>query len=231
MQINYLNDYNGFHIYEVDEIPSTNTYLKENQFKYPDKSILIAKKQTNGRGRYQRIWESNDDIIFSILLKNNNCYQIITPLAIISALKDFNIKSLIKWPNDIYLDNKKLSGILIEDTYENNFLSSIIGIGLNKYDKDNVDGIGYYKYNNEISNMDLILKILDKFNYYLNQDKDILIEEYKNNNIVIGKEITYLNNDYKCIDITEEGYLIVINDKEQLIIKSNEIDIKKAIKK
>jgi BirA family biotin operon repressor/biotin-[acetyl-CoA-carboxylase] ligase len=231
MQINYLNDYNGFHLYVVDEIPSTNTYFKEKQLEYSDKSILIAKKQTNGRGRYQRIWESNDDIIFSLLFKNNNLYQIITPLSIISALKDFNINSKIKWPNDIYLDNKKLCGILIEDTYSNNFLSSVVGIGINKYDKDNVNGIGYYKYNNQITNMSLINKILDKFNYYLNLDKDILMKEYKDNNIVIGKDIIYLNKEYKCIDITEDGYLVVKNDNEILNIKSNEIDIKNAIKK
>ena len=65
MQINYLNDYNGFHIYVVDEILSTNTYFKEKQLEYSDRSILIAKKQTQGRGRYQRVWESNDDVIFS----------------------------------------------------------------------------------------------------------------------------------------------------------------------
>lgn len=231
MQINYLNDYNGFHIYVVDEIPSTNTYFKEKQLEYSDKSVLIAKKQTQGRGRYQRVWKSNDDVIFSLLFKENNLYQIMTPLAIISALKDFNINCKIKWPNDIYLDNKKLCGILIEDTFNNNFLSSVVGIGLNKYDKDNVNGIGYYKYNNQITNMSLINKILDKFNYYLNLDKDILMKEYKDNNIVIGKDIIYLNKEYKCIDITEDGYLVVKNDNEILNIKSNEIDIKKAIKK
>ena len=231
MQINYLNDYNGFHIYLVDEIPSTNTYFKEKQLEYSDRSVLIAKKQTQGRGRYQRVWESNDDVIFSLLFKENNLYQIITPLAIISALKDFNINCKIKWPNDIYLDNKKLCGILIEDTFNNNFLSSVVGIGLNKYDKVNVNGIGYYKYNNQITNMSLINKILDKFNYYLNLDKDILMKEYKDNNIVIGKDIIYLNKEYKCIDITEDGYLVVKNDNEILNIKSNEIDIKNAIKK
>jgi biotin-(acetyl-CoA carboxylase) ligase len=79
--------------------------------------------------------------------------------------------------------------------------------------------------------MSLINKILDKFNYYLNLDKDILMKEYKDNNIVIGKDIIYLNKEYKCIDITEDGYLVVKNDNEILNIKSNEIDIKNAIKK
>ena len=99
-------------LYQVDEIPSTNTYLKNEYNKYDDSSILWALKQTEGRGRYTRKWESADDLTFSIIFKEKYNSAIITPLAIIYALNDYKINAKIKWPNDIYLYGGKLAGIL-----------------------------------------------------------------------------------------------------------------------
>ena len=67
MEIKYLYKYENINMYFVDEIESTNTYLKDhyNEFKIP--ACLIAKKQTKGRGRYDRVWLSDDDLIFSFL--------------------------------------------------------------------------------------------------------------------------------------------------------------------
>ena len=120
----------SYNAYIIDVVDSTNTYFKNNYQNYQDKSVLIANKQTNGRGRFERTWKSNNDICFSILYKKKELFSVIAPLAIIYALKDLNIDALIKWPNDIYVNNKKLSGILIEDIYKDSFLASIVGIGI-----------------------------------------------------------------------------------------------------
>ena len=132
MEIKYLYDIDKFHLYKVDEIFSTNTYLKDNYDKFENLSILWAIKQTNGRGRLNRVWESNDDLTFSIVFKEENYNQIMIPLMIIEALKKYDISASIKWPNDIYYNDKKLCGILIENIYDNNvFKASIVVIGIN----------------------------------------------------------------------------------------------------
>ncbi|MBQ9899915.1 MAG: biotin--[Acholeplasmatales bacterium] len=156
-EIKYLGDILDYHLYHVESIGSTNTFLKENYQKYPDKTILWASIQTNGRGRYDRRWQSSDDYIFSILLKDNYNNEIIAPLAVLRALKSFDIDTKIKWPNDIYYNNKKLCGILIESIYSSKFIASIIGIGINKKDKLDVDGIGI---NKDIDHKELISKII-----------------------------------------------------------------------
>ena len=117
MEIKKIEEKDGFILLKVDEIPSTNTYLKSEYNNYQDNTILWAINQTNGRGRYNRRWESKNDLTFSILFKEKYDSAIITPLAIILALNDYNINAKIKWPNDIYLYGGKLSGILIEDVY------------------------------------------------------------------------------------------------------------------
>ena len=227
-EIKYLCDILDFHLYHVRSIGSTNTFLKENYTKYPDRTIIWADIQTNGRGRYNRIWESDNDIIFSILKKNNGPYQIITPLSITLALKKLNINTGIKWPNDIYLNNKKLSGILIEDIYNNKFISSIIGIGINNTDKDNVSGIGL---NIDIDKYYLIHLILNEFDKLNEMSLEELIKLYKEYSIVIGKRIIYKNKEYEVLNIDSNGYLIIKNDNEELTLSCDEINIKESMLK
>ncbi|MCR5349744.1 MAG: biotin--[acetyl-CoA-carboxylase] ligase [Acholeplasmatales bacterium] len=215
-----------YNIYLVDEINSTNTYFKDNYQQYENDSVLIALKQTAGRGRYDRVWQSDDDIIFSILKKNNGYYHLISPLSIALALKKLNINVGIKWPNDIYLNNKKLSGILIEDIYNNGFVASIIGIGINKTDKDNVLGIGL---NIDVDKYYLIDLILNEFDNLSKMNLKDIIDLYKKYSIVIGKKIIYKNKEYEVLNIDSNGYLVVKNDSEKLTLSSDEINIKESL--
>jgi len=126
--------------YYFDRLESTNNKAKE--FNPPESEFVIyTNNQTKGRGQYDRVWQSNTGLTFSIILnESNDLYNIIVPLAIIQYLKKMNINAKIKIPNDIYLNNKKLGGILIENIYlENRFIKSVIGIGLNINEEIQVD--------------------------------------------------------------------------------------------
>lgn len=226
--INYLKDEEGFHIFHVEKIDSTNTYFKEHHSQYLDNSILIADHQENGRGRYKREWIDKDDLLFSILSKNKRRYEIITPIAIMNALRDYSIKAFIKWPNDIYVDDKKISGVLIEDIYNSNsFICSIIGIGINytKKDKYISTGINEYLILDKTSFLDRILFHLNKC--YSLPDK-YLLDEFKKNNLCLNRKIIFHGKTYKIVDFTKEGYLIGKGD-DNIVIRSDEIDIKSCL--
>ena len=179
-----------FNIYRINSIPSTNTYFKENYNNYSDMSVLIANEQTNGRGRFLRQWESKNDICFSILFKEKHPNAIIAPLSIVLALNDLGISSGIKWPNDIYLDDKKLSGILIEEIYESSFVASVVGIGINIDDKPHYNGIGLAKYITT-SKHKIIEIILHHYKRLINIPMTDLIKLYKDNSIILNKKIIY----------------------------------------
>lgn len=216
----------AYSYYLADSIPSTNTYLKNNGDFYPDKTVLIALEQTEGRGRYNRVWKSNSDIIFSILLKRNGPYAISTPLAIVLALEEFGFDTNIKWPNDIYYNGLKLSGILIEDVYKEQFQFSVIGIGINLSDKEEVNGIGL---NTDISSYSIIQKITEKFDILNSISMEEVIKLYRNKSMVLGKDVSYHDSIYKAIHVDDMGYLVLQNDKETLRISSDEINIKEAL--
>lgn len=114
---------------------------------YPDKSLIVADEQTSGRGRADHHWHTppNAAIALSLLLRpttnelamlEKNRLQRFTGLGALAVCKalesNFNISPKIKWPNDILLNQKKLSGVLVETHWLGNELTAIvIGIGIN----------------------------------------------------------------------------------------------------
>lgn len=229
MDITYLYDINSFHIYYVEEIESTNTYLKEHYHEFPKPSVLVAKRQTKGRGRYDRVWKSDNDLIFSLLFDNLYYNEIIAPLSISLVLESKNVKAGIKWPNDIYINSNKLSGVLIENIYSDKLLASIVGIGINRTSKEDYSSVGLLDFLGDFSNMEFIKEVLIKYQELLNYEFSELISLYKKYSIVIGKKIVYKNNIYTATSIDEFGHLVISDDINEFHITSDEISIKESI--
>lgn len=121
-----------------DSIPSTNDYLSSLDFS-PRTQVCVATQQTQGKGQHNRQWLSGKDnsILLSIrrsflISVNLNGLSLVVGLALIEALKQHGITELqLKWPNDVYYQDKKLAGILIENSLQSQIQSVVIGIGIN----------------------------------------------------------------------------------------------------
>ena len=124
-------------IFNFTKIESTNdfarTLITEHKI---SKGIVTADEQTKGRGRYGNQWSSPKGnlyftIFFPILRSNLKKIQFLVQLQIRNILKKYRIKNLsLKWPNDLYINNKKVCGILQESIVFKKFFL-IIGIGIN----------------------------------------------------------------------------------------------------
>ena len=129
---------------KLDAIDSTNEFLKglSNKQEVANYTVVTAENQLKGKGQMGSKWdsESGKNLIMSVLVKiflfdyesffNLN---VVISLAVIRTLKKYNIPELsIKWPNDIMSANKKIGGILIENSIkEAGKITSIVGLGLN----------------------------------------------------------------------------------------------------
>lgn len=124
-----------------ETIDSTNSEAFRQIERANDFTTYAAKFQTSGRGQKGNSWESvvGKNLTFSILIrpvllkaKDQFLVSQIVALGIVNFLKDFGLTAKIKWPNDIYIDDRKICGILIEHYLSGaNLSASIIGIGLN----------------------------------------------------------------------------------------------------
>ena len=143
-EINKIKTFKNYSLEIVNETKSTNDDLKKDWPNYKPR-ILIAKEQTQGRGQFNREWSSPKDkgIYFSFTHRNTHSNDIEFPLSIIAGLSlysailefsNINTEKLwLKWPNDIFLSNKKLAGILSECTPQSKQKNYIVGIGINIY--------------------------------------------------------------------------------------------------
>ncbi len=224
MGIDYLYDLLDYKIYHIDEISSTNTFFKENYDKYKDKSVLICDKQTNGYGRLDHKWISDNDLTFSILYNHKNNYLLV-PLSVIYALKKYKIDSKIKWPNDIFIDNIKIGGILIEDIYLDKFISSIVGIGIDLSKKEEFNVLSFDKLFS-LDKYDLLNNIIISYEELSKLDDKKILSLYKENSLVINKNFYYNDKLYKCIDIDDNGNIIAKYDDKIVNVSSGDIKIK-----
>ncbi len=129
---------------KLDATESTNDFLKalSNNQMVDNFTVVTTDNQTKGRGQMGTDWvsEVGKNLIMSVLINDflfdkSRVFDIniIVATSIIQALQTFNIPELsIKWPNDILSDNKKIGGILIENSFKNDgTIHSIVGLGLN----------------------------------------------------------------------------------------------------
>jgi BirA family biotin operon repressor/biotin-[acetyl-CoA-carboxylase] ligase len=126
-------------IIRFDEIGSTSDYAKELIAKN-ENVVVIATKQTGGKGTKGRSFSSNEGGVYltklcfydNFFAKDAFLVMARTAVAVCKTLEDFDLKPKIKWANDVFVANKKICGILIENIFSGNKISSsLIGVGLN----------------------------------------------------------------------------------------------------
>lgn len=123
-------------ILSYDVLESTNDYLKTRADTLPEFTVCWTLFQHSGRGRRGHHWESEagKNLLFSMLIKTDilldDMMQWVTDCLIL-FLESYHIHAKVKVPNDLMVNHRKISGILIERLFETKYLATIIGIGLN----------------------------------------------------------------------------------------------------
>ena len=203
----------------LDKVESTNDVAAS----LPLKTCVVAKEQTKARGRMGRRWISlGGNLFFSLVLKN---YGIQTPLlsfvlslSVAECLKEFDAS--IKWPNDVLIKGKKISGILLENLED----KVIAGIGINTQ-KAPTEDVLYptCSLEGKIKNEDLLNNILESL------DKNIEIFESEGFQKIKEKWLTYSKGVGKEIIIrlpNEEikGEFIGLTDEGAVQVKTKDLN-------
>jgi len=218
----------------ISETNSTNNYLKELlQTQNVDEGTVVwADFQSAGKGQRGNGWESEagKNILFSIVLfpgfiKAGEQFILsqIVSLAVANCLQEYTEGISIKWPNDIYWNEKKICGILLENTIlEDNIGHSVAGIGINinqeNFRSEAPNPVSLKQITNRDYNLEEILKtVVDNINAYYQQIKigktDFLIKQYKES--LFRKDGYHLYNDgisdflARIQDVDSSGLLIL----------------------
>ena len=241
---------NKIHIYK--SLESTNKTAKEMAVAGAEHgTVIISDCQTMGRGRYSRnFFSPSGGLYISIVLRpevlhfeNPTAVTAFAAVSVCEAIESISQKApQIKWVNDVFIDGKKVCGILTEAVtdFESGGLEWVVlGIGINVYIRtedfpDDLQHSATSIYPDE--NMPgmrnkLSAEIINRILGFetLPSEKEIF-EKYKKRLMVLGKEITVIQNqmEYKAtaIDVDSDGHLIVKNENGEIItVSSGEIRI------
>lgn len=216
----------------VEETDSTNSLIRQMMAEgaMPEGSVVVANFQTAGRGQVGNVWESEagKNLMFSMVIYPScipaNSQFLISQIAALSVketLDEYTGGVSVKWPNDIYWQDKKICGMLIEnDLSGRNLSDSIIGVGLNvnqeEFHSDAPNPVSLFQIiGREVDRDDLLDSFRRRFyNYYLsllNEEYDDVRERYRASLYRSDGFYTYSDSDgcfeARIHDIESTGHL------------------------
>ncbi len=195
----------------------------------PEGTVVLAEGQTEGRGRLRRVWLSPSGCLtFSIILYPETRFLpflvMISALAVADAIKAFaSVKAEIKWPNDVLVKGKKISGILIETGLQEGSPNvAVIGIGLNvnlnTASCPDIDGIATSLFMETGKKMDramVLRKVLARFEHWYEKLKggENIVAAWRARLVTLGKRVQVAagNAKYEGIaeDVAADGALLL----------------------
>lgn len=220
----------------LDKVDSTNKYAKEHISELSDMSVIYADIQTAGRGRLERKWNytGGENIYASIVLKPNSemkeVYSNLTQyLCVILAeiFEEYGISPKIKWPNDIQVNGKKISGILAEGVIQNGKIEGLVlGFGVNlNCKKEDIEQINQpatslnIELGQNINRDEFLKKVLKRFclsyNSFIEEGFLFIKDDYTKRAVFLNKEIRVKAFDREICgvakDILDNGALLLID--------------------
>ncbi|NYT03830.1 MAG: biotin--[acetyl-CoA-carboxylase] ligase [Candidatus Methanofastidiosa archaeon] len=238
----------GKKILFFEEVDSTNNKAKQIASEENDGTVVVSEMQTSGRGRRGREWHSpKGGIYVSFILKPNISPErapqltLVSSLALVETLNtmDNKLNAKIKWPNDVLIRGKKLSGILTElssDMEKINYI--VVGVGVNLNTESNnlpETGTSLKLELKEDVSAKLFLKFfLERYDSvyqkYLNGEISQIIKLWKDNSDTLGKNVKIIgiNETYEGFakDIDENGALILRIDEKEIKVYSGDVSLR-----
>lgn len=236
-----------------DTIDSTNTKAQELAEKgYPSGTLVVADKQESGKGRRGRSWvsPSGTGIFMTLMIKpdiNPNNASMLTLVAALAVAKAITSvtgeEALIKWPNDIVINGKKVCGILTEMNAQFDYINHIVvGIGINVHNESFTEEISQMASSLMIEaggkrfhRAQIIAETMSYFEQYYDtflktQDLSALVREYDELLVNRNKSVRVLDPkepfDGKAMGITPKGELIVDTWESRKLVSSGEVSVR-----
>lgn len=225
-------------VIQLEEVDSTNSYGKKLIDKFEDKTAIITKKQTSGRGRLNRSWVDlgEENLFLSIILKPSETFNEIYPnltqylsVTLCKVIESYGIQTQIKWPNDVLIDGKKIAGILSETVMQGQKLKGIVlGVGVNlNSNQEKINAIPNkiatslnIETQKAIDLKEFLNKLLTEFfehyDEFLQSGFLQIKDDYIKRNCFLGKELKV-----QVFNHMESGLAKAVNDLGELVLEDN----------
>ena len=225
-------------VIQLEEVDSTNSYGKKHIDEFEDKTAIITKKQTSGRGRLNRSWVDlgEGNLFLSIILKPSETFNEIYPnltqylsVTLCKVIESYGIQTQIKWPNDVLIDGKKIAGILSETVMQGQKLKGIVlGVGVNlNSNQEKIDAIPNkiatslnIETQKAIDLKEFLTEFFEHYDEFLQSGFLQIKDDYIKRNCFLGKELKV-----QVFNHMESGLAKAVNDLGELVLEDNKREI------
>lgn len=195
--------------------------------KCPDFTVVIAGRQTKGRGRLKRVWHSSEGgLYFTVIIRPqippvfSSRVNFAASLTLVRTLRKlYGVEAMVKWPNDIMVNGKKVAGMLSEMEAEADIVTFInVGIGINVNNDpthEEFEAISLKKITgNQISRKKLLKEFLNEFENKVDVESlEKVIPEWKHYTMTLGRHVKIVTNQEVSVgladDVDENGALVL----------------------
>jgi BirA family biotin operon repressor/biotin-[acetyl-CoA-carboxylase] ligase len=229
------------HFFVVSTLSSTNEKAKHlAQTSLQEGIVVIAQRQEHGRGRYKRSWFSpTGGLYLSVVLTpkqvldKSTLLPLLGALVIRKSLEFYGLTAVIKWPNDVLLRGKKISGILLEsESFKGNIPFVILGIGINlnfsvsclpkdlqstvtSVEQELGSSVDYLQF------LDSILSNLDSYyDHFLKKNFDYILNEWKKYSDTLGRHVKMNTPSEEivgtAVGIDDNGFLKIVTETQEI---------------
>lgn len=218
-----------YKLLSFDKITSTQDYAHDliTRGEATNKTVVKALAQSAGRGRYRRTWVSHHGNLYTSFIykiaERDPKLSYAVAVAIAETLISFGLSPQIKWPNDVLIDGKKISGVLIE--YSQNFV--IVGIGININTCPTVKEYKTTKVNNftNVDINDILSMLMKKMDKWRGVDFMSVRERWMDLAAGLNKIIQYHGKPAELIGLNEDGALVLRDGSRYILTYGDEISI------
>ncbi len=226
-------------IHYFDETSSTMEIAKDLAQKgCPDFTVVIAGRQKKGRGRLKRVWISDDGgLYFTLVLRPRLPIVLSARVSFLASLtlarviqQWCKIDAKVKWPNDILVQEHKISGMLTEleaEADQVNFINIGIGINVNNDPSPSEPQASSIKkiLGTSVSRRELLARFLDKLETRMQQaDLDGIVREWKKYTLTLNRRVRIVTNRE-----TSEGLAVDVDENGALVLELDDGSLKKIL--
>ena len=187
----------------------------------PHGTLVTADEQTAGRGRQGREWVAAPGaaLLMSVVLREpGEALPLAAAVAVCEALP---VKSAIKWPNDIWIDRRKVAGILVEARPQEGW--AVLGVGVNVHDAPAIEHVT--SLGSVIGTGELLERLLLALDGWLSRPLPEVLAAWRSRDALLAQPVRWQNGSGKGAGVDESGALLVDTDSGRIALQAGEVHL------
>ena len=204
---------------------------------FPSGTIVTADAQRSGRGRSGRSWEAKAGkaVLYSALLRplapNHGLLPLAVPIAVAEAAESVaKVKCEVKWPNDVWIDGRKVAGVLIEARPEDGW--AVIGVGINVATEPSefpsalqatATSLG-----SDVTVEETIEALNERLAHWVAAEESEVLEAFRERDALRGRGISWDDGEGTAEGVDERGNLVVATESGEVSLGAGEVHLKVA---